>query len=116
MSKVAVLGAGSWGTALSLELARSGLDVNLWGHLPEHIEQLRTDRENTEFLPGFVFPDNLTPEADLAKCLNGASEVLVVVPSHAFASIITTIKPFLKADASLCWATKGLDQGILHHS
>ena len=109
MQKVAVLGAGSWGTALALQLARHNLKINLWGHLPEHIEQMKADGQNSVFLPGFPFPDNLQPEQDLALCLKDADEVLIVVPSHAFASVIMAIKPYLKQQTSLSWATKGLD-------
>lgn len=107
--KVAVIGAGSWGTALALQLARNNLNVSLWGHLPDEIKRLQQDRENRVFLPGFKFPDNLQPETDLAKCLESADEVLIVVPSHAFASAVTAIKPFISEQTSICWATKGLD-------
>ena len=109
MRKVAVLGAGSWGTALALQLARNEIRVDLWGHLAEDIERMKHDGENSAFLPGFSFPDNLHPEADLETCLQSADEVLVVVPSHAFASVISSIKPFLTEQTPLCWATKGLD-------
>ncbi len=109
MQKIAVIGAGSWGTALALQLARHKLQVSLWGHLPEHIEQMKADGQNREFLPGYPFPGNLQPEADLISCLKDADEVLVVVPSHAFSPVITAIKPYLTEQTSLCWATKGLD-------
>ena len=58
---VAVLGAGSWGTALAIQLARNDLRVRLWGHKREHIERLRALRENTDYLPGFGLADNIEP-------------------------------------------------------
>ena len=63
--RVAVLGAGSWGTALAILLAHNGHDVRLWGHLPQEIEALARARENTAFLPGIPLPDSITPLADL---------------------------------------------------
>lgn len=109
---LAVLGAGSWGTALAIQLARNGSAVSLWGHDPGEIEALLRDRENRHYLPGVALPAALTPTNDLAACLRAADEVLVVVPSHAFGQVcgrIVEIRPQLK---SLSWATKGFD----HHS
>lgn len=108
-AKIAVLGAGSWGTALAVHLARNGAAVTLWGHDPEQVAALTRDRENRHYLPGIAFPEQLTPSADLAGCLRDADEVLVVVPSHAFAEVcarIAATRPGLK---SLSWATKGYD-------
>ena len=106
---LAVLGAGSWGTALAIQLARNGSVVSLWGHDPVEIEALLRDRENRQYLPGVTLPEGLTPTGDLAACLRAADEVLVVVPSHAFGQVcgrIVEIRPQLK---SLSWATKGFD-------
>ncbi|MGD2118411.1 MAG: NAD(P)H-dependent glycerol-3-phosphate dehydrogenase [Chromatiales bacterium] len=109
LGKVAVLGAGSWGTALAIQLAKNQVDVNLWGHLPAEIEQLQQDRENRRFLPGLAFPEQLTPQTDLQTSLSGVDEVLIVVPSHAFAAVLQRIKPLLPPQAAISWATKGLD-------
>ncbi|WP_428623243.1 NAD(P)H-dependent glycerol-3-phosphate dehydrogenase [Sedimenticola sp.] len=105
----AVIGAGSWGTALAILLARNGLQVRLWGHQPEVMRTLAQERENRAFLPGIPFPDGLSPVADLDAALNGADEVLIVVPSHAFADVLRTIAPRLPSNAGICWATKGLE-------
>ena len=108
-TKLAVLGAGSWGTALAIHLARNGADVALWGHDPREVEALRHDRENRHYLPGVGFPETLNPTADLAGSVRNADEVLVVVPSHAFAAVcaqIVAVRPQLK---TLSWATKGFD-------
>ena len=87
---IAVLGAGSWGTALAILLARNGAEVRLWG-LEQEIRALIKDGENRQFLPGIPFPDGLVPTLDLEQALDGADEVLVVVPSHAFPSLLESI-------------------------
>ncbi|MCB1801519.1 MAG: NAD(P)-dependent glycerol-3-phosphate dehydrogenase [Gammaproteobacteria bacterium] len=110
-SSLAVLGAGSWGTALAIQLARNGARVLLWGHVPEEVAAIARNRENRQFLPGIKLPDSLTPESNLATALHGADQILVVVPSHAFASVcgqIAAIRPGLR---TLSWATKGYDPG-----
>lgn len=114
---IAVLGPGSWGTALGILLAGNGLDVRLWGHLPAEIEALQRDRENRTFLPDVPFPQALMPVTDLAEAINGVAEVLVVVPSHAFAEVLERLRPLLPANTSVSWATKGFDPGtgrLLH--
>ena len=84
--KIAVLGAGSWGTALAIELAARH-PVVLWGHTPEAVAAMQQDRENRHYLPGVPFPGRLQVTVDLGQAIDAASEVLVVVPSHAFASV-----------------------------
>ncbi|RFA30668.1 glycerol-3-phosphate dehydrogenase [Alkalilimnicola ehrlichii] len=106
---IAVLGAGSWGTALALALARNGRDVRLWGHSPEHTAQLAADRENRKHLPGTRFPNTLIPEADLHQAVAAAADILIVVPSHGFRDLLERLAPILKPSQRLAWATKGLD-------
>ena len=106
---VAVLGAGSYGTALAICFARNGHDVVLWGRNKEHIDELATARENQRYLPGAAFPDTLTLNDDLANTVSSSDVVLVVVPSHAFADTLAAIKPHLRPSASILWATKGLE-------
>lgn len=108
-ARIAVLGAGSWGTALALLLARNGHDVYLWSHDLEQSAMLRRERENRRYLPGIPFPARLSVEADLAKVLNGIDLVLVVVPSHAYGSTLLQLQPLLPAVAGFAWATKGLE-------
>ncbi|MCG8426038.1 MAG: NAD(P)H-dependent glycerol-3-phosphate dehydrogenase, partial [Chromatiales bacterium] len=108
-AKIAVLGAGSWGTALAVLLARNGAKVLLWGHHEHEVYALQRDRENCTFLPGTPFPDNLDITADLQVAVSGSDAVLVVVPSHAFAEVLTTLKPVLQPGTLLSWATKGLE-------
>lgn len=115
--KVAILGAGSWGTALSILLARQGYQVALWGHLREDIEALRRDRENRAFLPGFPLPETIVPEHELRRALASVEDVILVVPSHAFASVVEQAAPLLPVGVGLGWATKGFEPGggrLLH--
>ncbi len=114
---IAVLGAGSWGTALALVLARNGLRVRLWGHDPAEVQRLRQDGENRQFLPGFPFPDGLTVTDSLAEAVAGMHDLLVVVPSHGFHDTMRALKPLIQADTRILWATKGLEArsgGLLH--
>ncbi len=114
---IAVLGAGSWGTALAIQLARSGRPTRLWGRNAGQLRTLSRERVNARYLPGATFPESLSIEHDLATALKGAVDVLVVVPSHAFRSFLTEIAPKLDADARLAYATKGfeLETGKLPH-
>jgi glycerol-3-phosphate dehydrogenase (NAD(P)+) len=108
-TKLAVLGAGSWGTALAIHLAQNGSQVALWGHDPEEVETLRRDNENRRYLPGVPFPRALRASTDLAGSVRNADEILVVVPSHAFSEVcdrIAAVRPQLR---TLSWATKGFD-------
>lgn len=109
LTKVAVLGAGSWGTALAIQLSRHNIEVRLWGHLPDEMRKMQADRINQTYLPDFPFPDSLQPQTSLENTLQDADEILIAVPSHAFASVIAAIKPHLRENSSVCWATKGLD-------
>ena len=109
IATIAILGAGSWGTALSVLLAGNGHVVRLWGHLPDHVATLAKDRENRHYLPGIAFPPILQLEADLAAAVDAAEEVLIVVPSHAFREVITALASTVAGDTTLSWATKGFD-------
>jgi len=106
---VAVLGAGSYGTALAFCLARNNVPTYLWGRDPDHIQTLIDTRQNTRYLPGFDFPEALHPTKNLQDAIANASDVLVVVPSHAFTSLLENIKPLLTEHHSITWATKGLE-------
>jgi len=107
---IAVLGAGSWGTALAVLTARNGYPTRLWGHDPKHIARLQQDRCNSQFLPDIPFPETLTLHADMEECVRGVKTILISVPSHAFVSVGQQLAPFLDPDACIVWATKGLSQ------
>ncbi len=109
--RIAVLGAGSWGTALAIQFCRNGHAVRLWGHEPEHIASLVRDSENRAFLPGVSLPASLEPVADLGQALANATAVLVVVPSQFFADVLALMVPLMPADMGIAWATKGFEPG-----
>lgn len=108
---VAVLGAGSWGTALALLLSRNGHAVRLWSHHSEQVARLRHDRENRRYLPGCAFPAGLTVEPDLAAAAARSAIVLIAVPSHAYGETLARVKPYLDVNTGIAWATKGLEHG-----
>ena len=112
----AVLGAGSWGTALAMLLADNGYTVKLWAHRADHVNAMQQQRANERYLPGIPFPDNLSITADLQDAVSSVDTILIVVPSHAFRSTLTAIKPFLNQQR-IAWGTKGLEpdsQKLLH--
>lgn len=113
----AVLGAGSWGTALAIQLTRTGHAVLLWSHSDAHYQDMLASGANERFLPGLKFPANLTPTRDLEATVAQANDLLVVVPSHAFRETLHKLKPLLRSHHRLAWGTKGLEQGtrkLLH--
>lgn len=109
--QIAVLGAGSWGTALAILLARNGIDTCLWGHDPARMARLAHEKENANYLPGVTFPQSLSIREDLNELANEVSRFLVVVPSHAFRATLQAIKPAVNGDTCIAWATKGLETG-----
>jgi glycerol-3-phosphate dehydrogenase (NAD(P)+) len=109
MTAVSVLGAGSWGTALALLIARNGHPTALWGHHPEHMTKLSAARCNERYLPGARFPDNLRIIHDLAETVKSAEILVVAVPSHAFRNLLTNLAPHLTSKSKIAWATKGLE-------
>ena len=114
---VAVLGAGSWGTALAVQFARGGRTVRLWGREPAALAVLARERVNARYLPGVDFPASLEVQADLAQAVAGARDVLVVVPSQALRPLLGQLAPHLARGMHVAWATKGFeaDSGKLPH-
>lgn len=108
---VAVLGGGSWGTALSMQLARAGARPVLWDIDTTHMEAMRAARRNERFLPDHPLPTELILEPDLESAVRRAQELLIVVPSHAFVGLIGQIEPWLPAGQGIAWACKGLEPG-----
>lgn len=103
---LAILGAGSWGTAVAIHLAQSGQRVLLWGRSPEHVKSMAESRENQRYLPGIKFPESLIPEANFQTCTQQADELIIAVPSHAFADVLPQLPNKL---TGLAWLTKGID-------
>jgi glycerol-3-phosphate dehydrogenase (NAD(P)+) len=114
---VAVLGAGSWGTALAVQFARSGRATRLWGRDRAQLAHMAETRCNERYLPSGTFPAALRIEADLGAAVDGAADVLIAVPSHALRALLVRIGPLLAPSTRLAWATKGfeLPSGLLPH-
>ena len=108
-TRVAVLGAGSWGTALAAVLARNDVPTTLWGRDAGAIARIAATHRNARYLPELELPAQLHVSADLAASVGGADVVLVVTPSDAFASLLDQAAPYFRPDAGLAWATKGFD-------
>lgn len=106
---ISVIGAGSYGTALAMCLARNGVDTFLWGRNSQHLADMSQIRENQRYLPGYRFPDALQLEPDIAQAIAHSEDILVVVPSHAFAQTLQLLAPHLTAQHRIVWATKGLE-------
>ncbi len=109
--QIAVLGAGSWGTALAILLARNGIDTCLWGYDPARLARLAHEKENANYLPGVSFPPSLSIREDLNELAHEVSRFLIVVPSHAFRATLQAIQPAVNGDTCIAWATKGLESG-----
>ncbi|MEJ2689027.1 MAG: NAD(P)-dependent glycerol-3-phosphate dehydrogenase, partial [Deltaproteobacteria bacterium] len=110
---IAVIGAGSWGTALALLLCQKGKPVTLWGHRAEHVNQLATEGQNRRYLPGYPFPYNLSMTADLGAAVQDSSFVVMVVPSHGFRAVFRQLKNRLTDGAIVVSATKGIENSSL---
>ena len=108
---VAVLGAGSWGTALASLLARHGYPTVLWGRDAEQVASIERDHENRRYLPGVPLPEALQASTDLAATVAAADWLLVVTPSHAFHDTLRALAPHRRPGAGVAWATKGFEPG-----
>ncbi len=117
MRPMVVLGAGSWGTALAIQFARSGRSTILWGREEDDPAELARARVNERYLPGAMFPPSLAIEPDLARAVASGDDLLLAVPSGALRIVLQQIKPLLGAGARVAWASKGfeLSTGKLPH-
>jgi glycerol-3-phosphate dehydrogenase (NAD(P)+) len=117
LNPMAVIGAGSWGTALAIQCARAGHPTRLWGRDTALVESMRLARRNARYLPDAEFPPSLEPVADLRDALAGVRDALVAVPSHAFRATLLHIEPLLETQARIAWASKGFEMstGLLPH-
>lgn len=108
---VAVIGAGSWGTALAGLLAGAGHDVRIWAYEPEVAQAINQKHENTVFLPGASLPENLTAHNDLSRVLPGAELVVLVMPSHVFRHVLQEAAAHITKSATLVSCSKGIEEG-----
>jgi glycerol-3-phosphate dehydrogenase (NAD(P)+) len=116
-SKIAVLGAGSWGTALAILAARNNCQTLLWGHNLEHIASLKAAKQNHRYLPGALFPESLQVTSEIEEAATFSHLLLIAVPSHAFKDTLIKLRPHLPSTIKIAWATKGFntDHGFLLH-
>jgi len=113
VSRLAVIGAGSWGTALALTLAPKHGSVRLWVYEPDLCESINRTRTNQAFLPGFTLPENIEAGNSLQWAVEGAETVLGVMPSHHARAIYTRLAPHATPEMLFVSATKGLEPGSL---
>ena len=114
---IAVLGAGSWGTALAIQFARAGRPTVLWGRDREQLAALAATRHNARYLPDARFPPGLAVEPDFERAVSAALDILLAVPSHAFRETLVRLAPHLRRGQRVAWATKGFERttGFLPH-
>ena len=111
MDKVCVLGAGSWGSALALVLAKNGYDVSLWTRDKEQADSINKTKENTDYLPGVLFPNNIKVTTNIEDSVSNSKLIVLAVPSQAIRGISKQIKPFVKDEQILVDVAKGLEKG-----
>lgn len=111
INTIAMMGAGSWGTALALLLARKGLQVTLWDRDEDHVGRLAQNRENKKHQPGHPFPESLKVTDKLPDAVIGAECVVMVVPSHGYRDVYRQVYPFLEVGGVVVSATKGIEIG-----
>ncbi|MHB1957407.1 MAG: NAD(P)H-dependent glycerol-3-phosphate dehydrogenase [Acidobacteriaceae bacterium] len=112
MSRIAVVGAGSWGTALSLVLAkRGGHSITLWSHTRLVAESIRQTRENSIYLPGLSIPDAVSVTPDLEEAVDHAEILVLAVPSEHLRNVCCAMAPLLSSDQIVVNATKGIEDG-----
>jgi glycerol-3-phosphate dehydrogenase (NAD(P)+) len=113
MKDIAVLGAGSWGTALSVHLARIGHGVRLWAREADVVAQIRSEHVNGLFLPGIPLPSAILACETVGEAVSGMDLVLVVTPSHGTRGVIRSAAPYLRPSTTIVSATKGLEVDTL---
>ena len=114
MSEIAIIGAGAWGTGLSIVLGRNGSHhVRLWAHENEVCESIARRRVNAKFLPDQRIPESVLATNDLAQALRGAVFVVSVMPSQYCRRLFEEMRPHLGAETSIVSATKGLEESSL---
>lgn len=110
---IAVIGAGSWGTALAMVLGSKGYIVRLWGHDREHLDTIRAERENARYLPGIPLSENIQPTYNLQEAVSECDVVCMVVPSHGFRKVFEEVIVYLRDGVSVVSAVKGIENETL---
>jgi len=110
-TKVCIIGAGAWGTALASVARRAGRETALWGRDQATVEAINTRRENPKYLPGIELPDGIHATTDMAEALDGAEAVLLVTPSRTLRDICVQMRPHLGKDVPIALCAKGIEAG-----
>lgn len=113
VKQAAIVGAGSWGTALAKMLSDKGHRIALWGHRQAHVDEIVSERENRTYLPGFKLNENLTATADLKGAVSNQPVVVMVVPSHGFRDVFRQLLPYLSDNTYVISAVKGIENDTL---
>src|SRR5512140_1796980 len=109
MKQISIIGAGNWGTALAVALARKGRPVRLWAYEPEVVQSICELRENSLYMPGISIPASVSASGDLDEVLRGADIVLTVMPSHVCRSLFGQMVLHLRPEMTFVSATKGIE-------
>lgn len=113
VKQAAIVGAGSWGTALAKMLSDKGYRITLWAHRQAHVDEIVSERENRTYLPGFKLNENLTATADLKGAVSNQPVVVMVVPSHGFRDVFRQLLPHLSDNTYVISAVKGIENDTL---
>jgi glycerol-3-phosphate dehydrogenase (NAD(P)+) len=111
MSRIVVLGAGSWGTTIAKVIADGGSDVALWARRSQQIEQINLEKQNPDYLPGISLPANISATSDIDKALAGAEQVYIAIPSQQLRQSLEEWSALIPKDATLISLMKGLESG-----
>ncbi|MTI79325.1 MAG: NAD(P)H-dependent glycerol-3-phosphate dehydrogenase [Firmicutes bacterium] len=110
---VAVVGAGSWATALAVQLAKNGHDIKMWARSDSAVDEINNHRENKKYLPGVVIPNNIKCSTDLEEVSTATETVLYGVPSHAFRKVLKDTLPYISTNSTVINVAKGIEQDTL---
>lgn len=111
--KIAVVGAGSWGTALAILLSQKGYEVTLWGHSVAHVRQLQLDGVNSKYLPNCKFPPGLSVTEELVPGVASSNVIVMAVPSHTLRDVFSSIPNHINASCKIVSAIKGIENDTL---
>ncbi|WP_147534576.1 NAD(P)H-dependent glycerol-3-phosphate dehydrogenase [Bacillus marasmi] len=109
MNRIAVIGAGSWGTALAMVLADNGHEVRLWGHSPLTINEINNNNSNKNYLPSIKLPKSIKGFTSLQQAIDGVNSILIVVPTKAIREILIKLKEIIKTPVTIIHASKGIE-------
>lgn len=111
METISIVGAGSWGTALSILLGKKGYNIKLWDRNKDHLADIEKSRENIRYLPGVLVPGNVMMCPDLAECVLGTDIIVIGVPSHAVRDMCRALQKHININQKLVSITKGIENG-----